>query len=87
MYPLKTVLKIAATTSLVASAYILTIATAFAAINPENSRPTIILMTADDLGWGDVGYNGNMDIETPHLDAMAGDDTDSYELRNLRGNQ
>ena len=26
---------------------------------------------ADDLGWGDTGFNGNDTIRTPHLDAMA----------------
>lgn len=28
---------------------------------------------ADDLGWGDVGFNGNRTIQTPHLDAWAAD--------------
>lgn len=33
--------------------------------------PNIIFMLADDMGYGDVGYNGG-GAETPNLDAMAG---------------
>ncbi len=33
--------------------------------------PNVILCMADDLGWGDTGYNGNTIVKTPHLDAMA----------------
>lgn len=34
-------------------------------------RPNIVLVMADDQGWGQVGYNGHPILKTPHLDAMA----------------
>jgi hypothetical protein len=34
-------------------------------------RPNIILCMADNLGWGDLGYNGNPVVRTPNLDDMA----------------
>ncbi len=34
-------------------------------------RPNVVLIMCDDLGWGDVGFNGNRADLTPHLDAMA----------------
>ncbi|MEM8565470.1 MAG: sulfatase-like hydrolase/transferase [Bacteroidota bacterium] len=36
-----------------------------------NNKVNVILLMADDLGWGDVGFNGNEKIITPHLDNMA----------------
>ncbi len=33
--------------------------------------PNIILAMADDLGWGDTGYNGHPHLRTPYLDEMA----------------
>ncbi len=37
----------------------------------EGQRPpNIILIVADDLGWGDVGFNGRKEWETPNLDRL-----------------
>ena len=34
-------------------------------------KPNIIFILADDLGFGDVGYNGQHKIKTPNIDKMA----------------
>ena len=34
-------------------------------------KPNIIWMMADDLGYGDVGFNGQKAIQTPNLDKLA----------------
>ncbi|MDO8539648.1 MAG: sulfatase-like hydrolase/transferase [Opitutaceae bacterium] len=36
-------------------------------------RPNILLVTADNLGFGDVGCFGNREILTPNIDALAQD--------------
>ena len=52
---------------------VLLITWCFTLNNYAQKKPNIILMMADDLGWGDTGYNGNEVILTPHLDQMAKD--------------
>lgn len=39
----------------------------------EPSRPNIVLIMADDLGWKDTGFMGSRYFETPRLDALADD--------------
>ncbi len=41
------------------------------ALVAEQKKPNIILCMADDLGWGDVGFNGGKEIKTPALDKIA----------------
>jgi arylsulfatase A-like enzyme len=33
--------------------------------------PNVIVILADDLGWGDVGFNGRKEWSTPNLDKLA----------------
>lgn len=46
---------------------------ALAAYPQESDKPNIILVMADDQGWGDTSYNGHPFVKTPELDAMAKD--------------
>ncbi len=44
-------------------------------------RPNVILILADDLGYGDLGCNGSTTLRTPHIDRLAADGvrfTDHY---------
>ena len=38
-------------------------------------QPNIVLVIADDQGYGDLGHTGNPVIQTPHLDALAAEST------------
>jgi arylsulfatase/arylsulfatase A len=45
--------------------------------SPSGSRPNIIIVMPDDMGYGDLGVTGNPVIRTPHLDQFA---SESAEL-------
>ncbi|HEY7155692.1 MAG TPA: arylsulfatase [Gemmataceae bacterium] len=34
-------------------------------------RPNVLVILTDDQGWGDLGLNGNTNLQTPHLDSLA----------------
>lgn len=56
---------------LVFTLFVLTVSCNSTSEPDDISHPNIILIMADDLGWGDVGFNGNELIKTPALDEMA----------------
>jgi len=41
------------------------------AVEKSTDKPNVILILADDLGYGDVGCYGSKIINTPHIDALA----------------
>ncbi len=41
--------------------------------SPKTAPPNIILIVADDLGYGDLGFQGSSQIKTPHIDRLAAD--------------
>jgi len=44
------------------------------------ARPNLLLILADDLTWRDLGFAGNAEVKTPHLDRLA---SQSMYLRHM----
>ena len=60
--------------SLVGSSLVtLAVAAAVTAQDTAPERPNVVLIYADDLGYGDLGCYGATHVRTPHLDALAQD--------------
>lgn len=38
---------------------------------PVPRKPNVIVIVADDLGWGELGCYGGREIPTPHIDSLA----------------
>lgn len=55
----------------IAAASCIVLAQAPATLASSPDRPNIILIMTDDQGYGDLGFTGDMVIQTPHIDAMA----------------
>jgi arylsulfatase A-like enzyme len=36
-------------------------------------RPNVVIVLADDQGWGDLSVSGNTQLQTPHIDSLARD--------------
>ncbi len=39
----------------------------------KSTPPNIVIILADDQGWGDLSLNGNTQLQTPHIDSLARD--------------
>src|ERR1700733_16320736 len=48
-------------------------AAATAGQDAPRKGPNVVLIYADNLGWGDVGFNGRKEWATPNLDRLAKD--------------
>ncbi len=41
------------------------------AVETTNKTPNIIVILADDVGWGDAGCYGATKVKTPNIDRLA----------------
>ena len=55
--------------SLLASCFIA--ATLVSAAPAAEKKPNVVIILADDQGWGDLSVNGNANLATPNIDSLA----------------
>ena len=60
------------TRSLLVAALALAVGATAGAAEPVK-KPNVVIILADDQGWGDLSINGNTNLRTPHIDALARD--------------
>ena len=41
------------------------------AVGAGQKKPNVIVFLSDDVGYGEYGFQGNMEIPTPHIDSIA----------------
>src|ERR1700679_910179 len=39
-------------------------------LQAASSKPNVLIILADDMGWGDLSSNGNTNVSTPHIDSI-----------------
>lgn len=49
----------------------LTLSLIAAADSAQAKQPNVLIVYADDFGWGETGAQGNKEIPTPHIDSIA----------------
>jgi arylsulfatase A-like enzyme len=55
------------------TAFVAVTTTLFATQAAMAARPNVVVILADDQGWGDLSIHGNTNLSTPHIDSLARD--------------
>src|SRR3954452_10239148 len=59
--------------SLTVTASLLVLLTGGPAATAAADRPNVVVILADDQGWGDLSVHGNTNLHTPNIDSLARD--------------
>ena len=43
----------------------------FGCSSKDQNKPNILIFLSDDQGWGDLSFNGNINLSTPNIDGIA----------------